>query len=87
MRHLRTSKFLRVFRMLDEAGFDMIPSGSLWNCEENLTNLTEYCRQVIRPDHLLGFMQTIWKPTLEAERETLLRGIDLIGEARRRYRG
>ncbi len=80
-------KFLRVFRLLNENGFDQIPSGSLWNCEENFTNLTEYCRRVIDREHLLGFMQTIWKPTLEAERTTLLRGIDLIGEARRRYRG
>ena len=80
-------KILKGYRAFEEAGFDQIPSGSLWNCEENLGNLTEYARQVISKEHLLGFMQTVWKPTVDAERDLQLRGIDLIGEARRNYRG
>jgi len=80
-------RFLKCYSAFEKAGFDQIPTGSCWNCDENMENLAEYARHVISPEHLLGFMQTAWKPTVAAEKDFQLHAIDLIGEAKRSYRG
>jgi len=80
-------EFLTGYHAFEKAGFDQIPTGSFWNCDENFENLTEYARQIISPEHLLGFMQTSWKPTVAEQRNEQLRCIDLIGKAKRNYRG
>jgi len=78
---------LKCYRAFEKAGFDQIPTGSSWDCDENFENLTEYARQIISPEHLLGFMQTPWSPTISEQRDYLPHAIDLIGKAKRNYRG
>ena len=80
-------KFLKNYRAFEKAGFDQIPTGSSWDCDENFGNLTEYARQIISPEHLKGFMQTAWKPAMPDTLDTQLHAIDLVGAARRNYRG
>lgn len=49
---------------LDKYGFDQVPGGSNWSCNDNFANTVEYCKSHVSDEHLLGFMQTIWYPTL-----------------------
>jgi hypothetical protein len=72
------------YRLLAANGYDQIPTGSTWYVAyaENFPHLVEYCARVIPPEHLLGFLQTSWQPTLPAYRSTHLATIAKAKTAR-----
>lgn len=49
---------------LEAHGYDQIPTGSTWSADDNLERTVRFCRQHISAEHLLGFLQTVWRPTL-----------------------
>ena len=65
---------------LDAHGYDQIPTGSNWTYSENFGKTVHYCKQNLDSERLLGFCQTIWKPTVEECRERHEQGIDLVKE-------
>ena len=72
---------LESFLTLEKAGFDQIPCGSNWACEENIAGLVRFCRKNIAPERLQGFLMTTWGPTLPSCEAKLTRGIDLAAAA------
>jgi hypothetical protein len=72
----------RTYHELEAHGYDQIPTGSNWSSDENFGRTVNYCREHIAPQRLMGFMQTIWKPTLEACSERHLRAIEQVKQAR-----
>ena len=72
---------LESFLTLEKAGFDQIPCGSNWACEENIAGLVRFCRKNIAPERLHGFLMTTWGPTLPSCEEKLAKGIDLAADA------
>jgi hypothetical protein len=64
---------------LDERGFDQIPTASIWKYDENLADMVRYLRPRLSSEHLLGFMQTPWHPTMPEFLDRHLRAIDLTG--------
>ena len=72
---------LESFLTLEKAGFDQIPCGSNWACDENIAGLVRFCRKNIAPARLKGFLMTTWGPTLPNHEAKLLRGIDLAAAA------
>ncbi len=78
---------------LDRHGYDQIPTGSFHSDNaENIGETVEFCREYLTEERLLGFLQTIWKPTIEGSdrhsdmdyEERILKGIALMGEAKSR---
>ena len=68
----------RAYVDLDRHGFDQIPAASNWLYADNLTRTVDYALRSIRPERLLGFMQTTWRPTTaryEAHIEESIRDI------------
>jgi hypothetical protein len=63
-------------------GFDQVPAGSNWSSDVNFERTVSHCRARIAPERLRGFLQTIWKPTLEPCRDRHLRAIDQVRRAR-----
>jgi hypothetical protein len=55
---------VQAYAQLDAAGFDQAPAGSVWASPTNFVRTVEHCRRVIAPERLVGFLQTVWKPTL-----------------------
>ena len=72
---------LESFLTLEKAGFDQIPCGSNWACEENIAGLVRFCRKNIAPERLQGFLMTTWGPTLPSCEAKLMKGIDLAAAA------
>jgi hypothetical protein len=72
---------LESFLALDKAGFDQIPCGSNWACDENIAGLVRFCRKNIAPERLHGFLMTTWGGTLPSCEEKLAKGIDLAADA------
>ena len=72
---------LESFLTLEKAGFDQIPCGSNWACDENIAGLVRFCRKNIAPERLKGFLMTTWGGTLPSCEAKLAKGIDLAAAA------
>ena len=77
---------------LDRHGYDQVPAGSNWSAPENFCNTVNFWKDgVARGDldgsRLKGFLQTIWKPTLERRRERHIEGAKEVGMGRRLWEG
>jgi hypothetical protein len=67
---------------LEAHGFDQVPTGSNWSNNRNMGLTVDFCRKVIAPERLKGFMQTIWRPTLPAYLERYREDIAQLEDAR-----
>jgi len=79
---------------LEKECYDQIPTGSYHprpnsdfraTNEKSIGNTVSFCSEHIADPRLLGFLQTFWMPTTERYRPTLLKAIDLIGEAKKHF--
>ncbi|HIE15024.1 TPA: Tat pathway signal protein, partial [Candidatus Bathyarchaeota archaeon] len=57
--------YVKAYLDLDAHGYDQIPTGSNWSVAENFEKTVQFCLTRLSKDHLLGFLQTVWKPTME----------------------
>jgi hypothetical protein len=72
---------VKAYRDLEEHGYDQVPTGSNWTSDENFGMTVDYCKKVIDPQRLKGFMQTPWHPTLESLRQHHINSVDQVGRA------
>ena len=71
------------YRALETHGYDQVPTGSNWSCPENFPSTVDYARRHVAPQRLLGFLQTVWRPTVEECRDRHIEAIDIAAKARR----
>lgn len=71
--------------VLEKAGFDQLPTGSVEYEMDCLPKLVDYCTDHISPEHLLGFMQTTWAPVLPKWKDMLDKGNEATRAAREVY--
>jgi hypothetical protein len=71
---------------LEAKGYDQVPTGGNGSVATHFPDTVTCCRRHIAPARLKGFLQTVWKPTLEVCRERHLQAIDLVGQARARWK-
>lgn len=77
---------IRSYLDLVREGYDVMGTGSFdQENPKSIGNTVKFCAEHIDGCHLLGFIQTFWKPTIEAYRASILEGIDLMGSARTEY--
>ena len=66
---------------LEEARFDQVPCGSTYLCRENFGNTVDYCRKLIPPERLKGFLMAPWYyGTQESCREKIMTSLDVMSE-------
>lgn len=56
--------YIKPYSDLEAKGYDQVPTGSNHSSGENLGLTVEYTKKLISPEHLFGFLQTPWRPTL-----------------------
>ncbi len=81
-------KVLKSFDLLEKHGFDQVPAGSNWGCDENMLGLTKFCAEHIADERLLGFMHAPWFMTWEFDetgetRRRLINGTKQLGESKK----
>ena len=79
------TNMLECFDVLEENGYDQVPTGSTWSDVRNMELLTKYCAPRISPDRLLGFMQTPWYLTLDQNEGILNEAADTLGASKKLY--
>jgi hypothetical protein len=81
------NKSLKAYIDLEAMGYDQIPGGSNYykGSEKCFLSNVQFCTEHIADSRLLGFIQSPWFQTVEASREQILKGIELMGEAKEWY--
>ena len=72
---------MKAYEDIDKAGFDQVPTGSNWSCDENFAGPVKHCRKVCSPECLKGFMMAPWFFTLPKWEQKNLKAVDLVAEA------
>jgi len=69
---------------LEKYGYDQIPTGSFHSGNDySILNTVKFCTENIAEPRLLGFLQTFWAPTIEANRASIIKAIELTGNAKK----
>jgi hypothetical protein len=76
---------ITTYDWLEKGGFMQMPTGSNWEYAGNFIDTVRYCRKVIAPEKLLGFLQTVWHPTVEAVIDRHTEAIDALAQARKEW--
>lgn len=72
---------------LDQHGYDQAPTGSNHSNDTNFGNTVRFAREQVAPERLLGFMQTVWRITLEEMRGRHMGAIEQVTRARSWFEG
>ena len=59
-----TKTYVNLYNDLEKYGYDQIPTGSNHSVGTNFESTVEYCKKIIDPSRLDGFMTAPWRPTL-----------------------
>lgn len=78
---------VQAYKALNEHGYDQVPTGSNWSCESNFDSTVELGKRTLDARNLLGYMQTVWKPTLGVCRDRHEAAILQVRDARLKYYG
>ena len=60
----KTKSYVKLYNDLEAHGYDQVPTGSNHYNDENMEATVDYCRKVIDPSRLYGFMTAAWRPTM-----------------------
>jgi hypothetical protein len=71
----------QAYRDLDSHSYDQVPTASTWTTCESVARTVEFCLANIAPRRLHGFLQTVWKPTLEETLDLHMEALELAGRA------
>jgi hypothetical protein len=63
------------------------PNGEQWHSDFNMGRTIEWCRDIIVPQHLKGFLTAPWHPTWETFRDVHVRAIEEMGRGRALFAG
>lgn len=72
-------KMVQAYNQLDKNGYDQIPTASNHSNNENFGMTVDYCKKHIQNQHLFGFLQTPWRPTIEEFRQHHMDAIEQVG--------
>lgn len=63
---------------LDKNGFDQVPTGSNHSTNQNFELTVDYCKKNIDASRLKGFMQSVWRPTLQPCKQKQFEAIEQV---------
>lgn len=73
--------YVKMYDDLEEHGYDQLPTGSNHSNDQNFEATVDYCKKVIDPSRLYGFMTTPWRPVLAPCLEKHKEAINQVGIA------
>lgn len=79
-----TRRRVETYSVLAKAGFDQMPCGSTYSCDENFPNTVRHCREIVPSEHLKGFFMAPWCGATIAKNEAAyFHAADMIAESKR----
>jgi hypothetical protein len=77
--------YLLPYKKLEQLGYDQFPCGSNYLNDENFALTVKYCKKIIAPERLKGFLTAPWKPTLPEFKTQHLQAIDQVAAEIKNY--
>ncbi len=77
--------YIRAFETLDRHGFDQVPTGSVWTRHDNFEKMVGATKSVISEEHLMGYMQSVWRPMMPLHKAQQNAGVKTLGDAKKRF--
>ena len=77
--------YVKLYNDLEEHGYDQLPTGSNHSNDQNFGATVDYCKKVIDPSRLYGFMTAPWRPTLAPCLECHKEAIAQVARAKKAY--
>ncbi len=77
--------YVKLYNDLENYGFDQIPTGSNHSNDQNMEATVDYCKKVIDPSRLYGFMTAPWRPTLAPCLDRHISAISQVGRAIKKF--
>jgi hypothetical protein len=81
----KNDEYIEAYITLEEHGYDQVPTGSNWSCQENFERTVRFCKDVISPSKLKGFLQAPWVPTVLQRKYYLYHALYLAEQAKKEY--
>lgn len=69
------------YDLLDQHGFDQIPTGSTWSRDDNFPETVRYCENHLSREKTLGYLQVPWFPVTPARADRQYLAIEKLAEA------
>lgn len=79
----QNNTYITFYDKLEQHGYDQIPTGSNFSIDTNMEDTVAYCRRLIDPSRLHGFLTTTWMPTLAPCLEKHQAAISQLGKAKK----
>lgn len=80
-----TGIYVNAYLELERANFKQIPTGSNHSYFENFEKTVEFCKKNISSENLIGFLQTVWRPTVKEWIDNHLKALEAIKIAKEKY--
>jgi len=77
--------YVQLYNDLETHGYDQVPTGSNDQGPDNFQLTVDYCKKVIAPSRLSGFMTAPWRPTLEPCLDRHIEAIRQVGRAKKKF--
>jgi hypothetical protein len=77
--------YVKLYNDLEAHGYDQVPTGSNHGNDTNMGATVDYCKKVIDPSRLYGFMTAPWRPTLAPCLDRHKEAIAQVGRALKKF--
>ena len=74
-------RYVDAYEWLDKAGFEQVPTGSNFDCDENFSGTVGFCDAHCRPELLRGYMMAPWTRTFAAHEEKSMQAVAQMSAA------
>jgi hypothetical protein len=79
----RRNYYAKNYCLLEEHGYDQVPTGSIYSYPDNMERTVPFCEKVISREHLKGFMMAPWFMTMPSRRDKHMLAIEQLAKARK----
>lgn len=77
--------YVQTYLDLEAHGYDQIPTASNHSNPDNFAKTARFVRKHVAPEHLLGLLQTPWRPTLSKHATHHREAVDQVAQARSKW--
>jgi hypothetical protein len=78
--------YVKLYNDLETYGYDQVPTGSNHSVAENFESTVDYCKKIIDPSRLSGFMTAPWRPTLAPCLDRHKEAISQVARAMKKFK-
>ncbi|MCM8768350.1 MAG: Tat pathway signal protein [Candidatus Omnitrophica bacterium] len=77
--------YVKAYLTLEKSGYKQIPTASNHSHFENFEKTVDFCQKNISSENLLGFLQTVWRPTVKEWLDSHFQALKAVKQGRQKH--